>query len=69
MNRAIHWNDWANFTKAEMREVVEAFRALLGQLRCSKAECESWLYVMPRKGDPESLRCRCGSLQVNLKVR
>ena len=65
--RAIHFNEWAQFTKAEFREVVDAFRRLLAELRCSS--CESWLYVAPRKGYPESLRCDCGSVMVNLKVK
>ena len=67
LNKAIHFNEWARFTKAEFREVVEAFKRLLAELRCSS--CESWLYVAPRKGYPESLRCDCGSVMVNLKVK
>lgn len=67
LNRAIHFNEWAQFTKAEFREVVEAFKRLLAELRCSS--CESWLYVTPRKGTAENLRCDCGSVMVNLKVR
>jgi hypothetical protein len=69
INRAIHYNEWADFSKAEFREVVEAFKTLLMQLRCSKAGCESWLYVTPRKGDAEALRCPCGSVNVNLRVK
>lgn len=69
VNRALHWNDWANFTKMEFREVVEAFRALLAQLRCSKPGCDSWLYVTPKKGGPEVLRCRCGSMSLNLRAK
>ena len=69
VNKAVHWNEWANFTKAEFQEVVEAFKGLLVQLRCSKPACESWLYVTPKKGDEETLRCRCGSVNVNLRVK
>ena len=67
LNRAIHFNDWAHFTKAEFREVVEAFKRLLAELRCES--CESWLYVTPRKGSSESLRCDCGAVMVNLKAK
>ena len=67
LNRAIHFNEWAHFTKAEFREVVEAFKRLLAELRCES--CDSWLYVMPRKGNPESLRCDCGGVMVNLRVK
>ena len=67
LNKAIHFNEWAQFTKSEFREVVEAFKRLLAELRCSS--CESWLYVTPRKGTAENLRCDCGSVMVNLKVK
>ena len=67
VNRAVHFNEWASFTEVEFREVVDAFRSLLVQLRCSS--CDSWLYVTPKKGDPEALRCRCASVMVNLKAK
>lgn len=69
VNKAIHYNEWADFSKAEFRQVVDAFNTLLMQLRCSMASCESWLYVTPRKGDPEALRCLCGAVNVNLRVK
>ena len=67
VNRAVHFNAWATFTKREFQEVVEAFKTLVAELRCSS--CESWLYVSPRKGPPEDLRCSCGSVTVNLKLK
>ena len=67
VNKAVHFNEWASFTEAEFRQVVEAFKSMLAELRCSS--CKSWLYVTPRKGDPESLRCRCGALMLNLKPK
>ena len=67
VNKAVHFNEWANFTKAEFQKVVEAFKSLLTGLRCSS--CESWFYATPRKGDLESLRCRCGSVTLNLRRR
>ena len=67
INKAVHFNEWANFTENEFRRVVQAFKSLLEGLRCSS--CESWLYVTPRKGDLESLRCRCGSVTLNLRLK
>ena len=67
VNKAVHYNEWATFTSAEFLEVVEAFRGLLGVLRCST--CESWLHVTPKKGTPESLRCDCGSVMLNLNAK
>ncbi|HYU79506.1 MAG TPA: AAA family ATPase [Vicinamibacterales bacterium] len=66
VNRAVHYTEWADFSKAEFRAVVEAFKTLLLQFRCPNAGCDSWLYVTPRKGDPEALRCRCAALNLNL---
>ena len=65
VNRAVHYNEWATFTAAEFREVVEAFRGLLAELQCSL--CDSWLYVTPRKGTSEVLQCRCGSTMLKLR--
>ena len=69
INKAIHYNEWASFTTAEFHAVVEAFKSLLLQFRCPNAECESWLYVTPRKGSPEALRCSCTALNLNLRMK
>lgn len=67
VNKAVHYTEWANFSKAEFRSVVEAFKEVLQQFRCTKLGCESPLYVSPRKGDPEALRCQCGVVNLNLR--
>jgi len=69
VNKAIHWNEWATFTAEEFRAVVAAFRAVLDQLRCVNPQCGSWFYVTPRAGDPDSLRCRCSAVSINLRRR
>ena len=69
VNKAIHWNEWAAFSKTELREVVEAFKGLLAQFRCPKPECDSWLYVTPSKASPDALRCPCMSVNLNLKTK
>jgi hypothetical protein len=69
INRAIHWNAWAEFSKTELREVIEAFKGLLVQLQCPKPACGSWIYVTPKKGDEDALRCRCSSVTINLKLK
>jgi len=69
INKTIHYNDWADFSKSEFKQVVAALKTLLLQFRCRKPECDSWLYVMPRKGDPEVLRCRCMGVNLNLKPK
>jgi RecF/RecN/SMC N terminal domain len=66
VNKAVHYNEWANFGKRDFEPVVSAFRELLDCFRC--AECGSWGYVTPRVS-PESLRCSCGAINVNLKAK
>lgn len=63
VNKAVHYNEWANFGKRDFEPVVAAFKEFLGCFRCEK--CESWLYVTPR-GNPESLRCACNVTSLNL---
>ena len=69
VNRALHWNEWADFTEDEFREVAEACKSVLEQLRCNEPECGSLLYVSPRKGEAEALRCRCGAFNLNLTAK
>ena len=67
VNKAVHYNGWANFTKEDFEPVVAAFKELLDVFRCG--ECEQWLYVTPRKGPAESLRCACSAVELNLKEK
>ena len=68
LNRAIHFNEWATFSKEDFSAVVEASKALLAEFQCQKTDCDSWYYPIPKR-EPEALRCRCGSLNVNLKKK
>ena len=63
-NKAVHYNEWAIFGKKDFEPVVAAFKELLFCFRCET--CESWLYVTPRV-NPESLRCACNAISLNLK--
>lgn len=66
VNKAVHYNEWANFGKKDFEPVVAAFKALLACFRCET--CESWVHVTPR-GTPESLRCGCNAISLNLKAK
>lgn len=66
VNKAVHYNEWANFGKKDLEPVVAAFKELLECFRCET--CESWVYVTPR-GTPESLRCACNAISLNLKPK
>jgi len=68
VNKAIHFNEWAELSKADFAPVVQAVKALLEQFQCRNPRCGSWLYPSP-KHEPESLRCRCGTINLNLKKK
>jgi hypothetical protein len=50
VNKAVHYNEWANFGRKDFEPVVAAFKELLDCFSCDK--CESWLYIAPRGGNP-----------------
>jgi recombinational DNA repair ATPase RecF len=66
VNKAVHYNEWANFGKKDFEPVVAAFKELLSCFRCEK--CDSWFYVVPRT-NAELLRCPCAAINLNLKAR
>lgn len=66
INKAIHYNEWADLSKNDFKPVVAAFKQLLQQFRCAKPKCDSWLSLSPRN-DPVDLRCPCGAFHLNLK--
>jgi recombinational DNA repair ATPase RecF len=68
INPSVHFNEWANLRRHEFQEVVDAFKELLESLRCENANCKSYLYVLPRNGKAEGLRCNCGATNINLKA-
>ena len=67
INKAIHYNEWADLSRNDFKPVVTAFKQLLQQFRCcDRPKCDSWLSLTPRN-DPVDLRCSCGTLRLNLK--
>lgn len=66
VNKAVHYNEWANFGKKDFQPVVGAFRELLDCFRCKT--CDSWLHTSPR-ANAESLRCSCNKVNFNLKQK
>lgn len=67
VNKAVHYNEWASFGRHDFEPVVHSFKDLLDRFRC--ADCGSWLYVTPRGGRPEALRCQCAAINLNLNPR
>ena len=67
VNRAVHYNEWANFGRKDFEPVVAAFKDLLACFVCPN--CESWFHVTPPRGTPEALRCPCGQTNLNLSAK
>jgi hypothetical protein len=67
INKSIHYNEWANLSKEDFLPVANAFKVLLDCFRCQG--CGVFFYVTPPKGQPEAIRCDCGSLNCNLKKK
>ncbi|MFB3065347.1 MAG: hypothetical protein ACE10D_02435 [Planctomycetota bacterium] len=59
---------WLKEGVHEFQEVVYAFKEILEHLRCENPACKSYLYVLPRKAQPEEMRCNCGKTSINLKT-
>lgn len=66
INKAVHYNEWANLQSKELASLVTAFKDFLESLRCTNADCGGYAYVSPHKGDRQALRCTCGTLNYNL---
>lgn len=67
MNVAVHYNSWDNLGKEDFEPVVKAFLDLLGGFTCS--DCNEYLRVSPERETSESLRCECGTTNINLRKK
>jgi hypothetical protein len=66
VNKAVHYNEWANFDKKDFEPVMTAFKELMDCFHCPG--CHSWLHVTPR-AQPETLRCVCDTISFNLNPK
>jgi len=70
INSSVHYNEWANLTAKDFAVVVDAFHDLVRQFFCDKSECGSLLYITMAQGKTfDTIRCACGSTNLNLKKR
>lgn len=66
INKAVHYNAWADLQSKEFAAVVSSFQQLLQMMQCPNTDCGEFLCVSPIKGDKEVLRCSCGAVSLNL---
>jgi hypothetical protein len=64
LNSAIHYNSWANFSKADFQPILDAFKDIYGVFVCNK--CSGLLHVVNANGRPETVRCNCPQINWNL---
>lgn len=67
VNVAVHYNSWDNLRKEDFEPVAKAFRDLLSGFTCP--DCKEYLRVSPDRETPESLRCECGTTNINLRKK
>lgn len=67
VNKAVHYNEWANFSPNDFKPIVQAFKDLLACAQCD--DCGSWLYIEPKNSSPGGLRCSCNLVNFNLKQK
>lgn len=67
INKAVHFNQWANFGKQDFLPVVSAFKDLYEKVfSCSNEECQSVLQVTYDGAKINGVRCKCGAVNWNL---
>jgi energy-coupling factor transporter ATP-binding protein EcfA2 len=67
VNKAVHYNEWANFGKQDFIPVVVAFKDLYEKLfSCAHEECQSVLQVTFDGAKINGVRCKCGAVNWNL---
>ena len=67
INPAVHFNQWANFTKQDFAPVVGAYKALMKKFWCST--CADLIEIRPSRGKREGLFCTCGANSLSLQEK
>lgn len=67
INKLVHNNDWAPMVASDFDPVVDASRRFIDLFTCGNPDCGSWIYVVGQPGNEESLRCSCGTYNLNLQ--
>ncbi|MGE0356492.1 MAG: AAA family ATPase [Burkholderiales bacterium] len=64
INASVHYNEWANLSPQDFKPVSDAFHELIRAFHC---DCGP-LYVSSEL-PPQSLRCSCSKININLKKK
>ena len=65
INKAVHYNEWANFQKQDFQPVVDAFKDLYEKVfACSN--CQAVLQTTFDGSNIGGVRCKCGTVNWNL---
>lgn len=67
ININVHYNNWTNFSKQDFIPVVQAYQDLSALFVCNN--CNSLLTLIMDKNQPDSLKCKCGTINWNLKKK
>ena len=68
INPAVHFNEWANFSKPDFLPVVFAWKQVFALFECANPACTSRISVVRSGHHEDSLRCACGTYNLNLKM-
>lgn len=70
VNKAVHYNEWANYGKQDFLPVVTAFNDLYEKVfSCSNEDCQSVLHVTFDGAKVNGVRCNCGAVNWNLTIK
>lgn len=69
VNTAIHYNEWANLSRADFATVVAAWRDFFDLFSCASPDCDSLIELIKTGQTNDSLRCACGTYNLNLQVK
>lgn len=69
INKLVHYNDWASMTANDFRPVIDASREFLALFTCANEDCTGWIYAEGQGASAGTLRCKCGTYNLNLLVK
>jgi energy-coupling factor transporter ATP-binding protein EcfA2 len=67
INENVHYNKWADFSKADFLPIVEAFQDFESSFRCSK--CSGIISLNMKGMTKTNLKCSCGEISWNLEEK